>query len=390
MNKVIIIMRATDPATRKKVVDLYLQGVGRNESARILGIGETTVTDIIHAWKRRIENQNQSLDEYESVRDLAITCKKNGISVADFSATIRLHNFIRRLGPDVDEGQIEQYIAMVSSSSDPQRLIKTADQIAQISDVPLSELEERVRQRQTELEALSVEIERLKKEEQEARELVANISSDKDNFLELKSEMDKCGIGGPDSPRFLSVIQTFRKYGYDPSKIMNAFIEVEDVKRLKQEADSKCRTLDARMEEVKDTLPWAKQMHDLGVSFEQFFVFTDIVREFAEEERMDPKGACYRVVQDLRFLTHQFRDIMRAIKQAQQALAILDAFTATKQRAVMTLMALESNGWTFEEIVGLSRILDLGKISRDKDWWDMAQAQNRNNRVQGQHADYPF
>ena len=172
MKKVIIVMRATDPAIRKKVVDLYLQGVGRNESARILGIGETTVTDIIHAWKRRIENQNQSLDEYESVRDLAITCKKNGISVADISATIRLHNFIRRLGPDVDEDQIEQYIAMVSSSSDPQRLIKTADQIAQISDVPLSELEERVRQRQTELEALSVEIERLKKEEQEARELV--------------------------------------------------------------------------------------------------------------------------------------------------------------------------------------------------------------------------
>jgi hypothetical protein len=77
------------------------------------------------------------------------------------------------LGSDIDEGQIEQYIAMVSSYSDPQRLIKTADQIAQISDVPLSELEERVRQRQTELEALSVEIERLKKEEQEARESVA-------------------------------------------------------------------------------------------------------------------------------------------------------------------------------------------------------------------------
>ena len=89
MNKVIIIMRATDPATRKKVVDLYLQGVGRNESARILGIGETTVTDIIHAWKRRIENQNQSLDEYESVRDLAITCKKNGIPYQVQTGTLK-------------------------------------------------------------------------------------------------------------------------------------------------------------------------------------------------------------------------------------------------------------------------------------------------------------
>jgi len=361
-----ISMRPTDPAIRKKVVDLYLQGVGRNETARLLGIGETTVTDIIHGFLRSIESQNQSLDEYEAVRELAVDCKKNGISVADFGSHLRLHNFIRRLGPDVDEAQIEQFIATVSSYSDPQRLLKAAEHIAQISDVPLSELEERVRQRQIELEVLSLEIERLKKEEQESRELVANISSDKDSFLELKSEMDNCGVGGPDSPRFLSVIHTFRKYGYDPSKIMNAFIEIQDVRglrqellKLREETENNRRALATKMEEVKETLPWAKQMHDLGVSFEQFFVFTDIVREYAEEQRMDPKAACYRVVQDLRFL-QQYGGIRRAFQQSQQTLAVMEAFTATKQRALMVLMALESNGWTFEQIVrGLSRILDL-------------------------------
>jgi len=40
---------------------------------------------------------------------------------------------------------------------------------------------------------------------------------------------------------------------------------------LKRETDSKGRALDARIEEVKDTLPWVKQMLELGVSFEQFF-----------------------------------------------------------------------------------------------------------------------
>jgi hypothetical protein len=358
-------MRATDPATRKKVVDLYLQGVGRNESARILGIGETTVTDIINAWRQGIESQNQSLDEYEAVRELAVHCKKNGISVTDFRSNLRLRNFITRLGPDVTESQVEQYIANLSGSPNPQSLIKAAEQIAQISDVPLSELEERIKTRQAELQALEAEKVQIQKGIEEGRKILDAINVDKkaaEDFLELKEEMIQCGIGPADSPRFLNAVHIFKKYGYDPSKIMNAFLEVEDVKRLKRETDSKCRTLDARMEEVKDTLPWAKQMHDLGVSFEQFFVFTDIVREFAEEERMHPKAACYRVVQDLRFLIHQFGGLNRAIQQAQQTLAVMDAFTATKQRAVMTLMALESNGWTFQDIVGgLSRILDLGK-----------------------------
>jgi hypothetical protein len=384
-------MRATDPATRKKVVDLYLQGVGRNESARILGIGETTVTDIINAWRQGIESQNQSLDEYEAVRELAVHCKKNGISVTDFRSNLRLRNFITRLGPDVTESQVEQYIANLSGSPNPQSLIKAAEQIAQISDVPLSELEERIKTRQAELQALEAEKVQIQKGIEEGRKILDAINVDKkaaEDFLELKEEMVQCGIGPADSPRFLNVVHIFKKYGYDPSKIMNAFLEVEDVKRLKQETDSKCRTLDASMEEVKETLPWAKQMLDLGISFEQFFVFTDIVREFAEEERMDPKAACYRVVQDLRFLTHQFGGLKRAIQQAQQTLAVMEAFTTSKQRAVMALMALESNGWTFQDIVGgLSRILDLGKR---QDWWNMTQAQNWNNSGEGQHAGYPF
>jgi len=97
-------MRATDPETRKKVIDLYLQGVGRNESAIILGIGEATITDIIHAWKRRTESQNQSLDEYEAVRELAVHCKKNGVNVTDLGGSLRLHNYIKRLKSCVTTG----------------------------------------------------------------------------------------------------------------------------------------------------------------------------------------------------------------------------------------------------------------------------------------------
>jgi hypothetical protein len=369
-------MRATDPEIRKRVIDGYLQGVGRNENARLNGVGETTVTDIIHGWLRNIESQNQSVDEYEAVRELAVHCKARKISVKDFVGRLRLNNFITRLGPDVQESQIEELIATVGTSSDPQHIIKVAIDIAQVSDLSLEELQERITTKQAEKDALQAEILQLQKQIEEGRRILDAINMDKkatEEYREVKAEMNRCSIIPSDSPRFLNVIRTFRRYGY-ASAIMNAFIEVQDVKRLKQETDSKGRALDARMEEVKETLPWARQMLELGVSFEEFFVFINIIREYAEEQGMKPNETCYRAIEDLRNLK-QYGGIRRVFQQSQQTLAVMDAFTATKQRAIMTLMFLENAGLSADEIVSLSQLVG-------------SQFQNRNNGGQ-QHASYP-
>jgi hypothetical protein len=166
-----------------------------------------------------------------------------------------------------------------SATSDPQRLIKATNQIAQVSDLSLPELEERIKAGQAELSTIQYEIEKLKREEQEARQLVATINKDKDSFLELKEEMGKAGIEPTDSPRFLNVIHAFKKYNYDPSKIMGAFaevMEVEDVKRLKEETNGNRRALDTMLSTLGVGLDQLKQiivslmtLEDLGVDVEQ-------------------------------------------------------------------------------------------------------------------------
>ena len=279
-------MRATDPATRKKVIDLYLRGGGRNENARLNNIGEATVTDILNRWKRDVDaaaatsdSDPMTVTDYESIRDLALYCKKEGVKVSDLRTALRMKNYITRLG--CEEDQVEQLISGLSNSnSDPQRLIKVVDQIAQISDLSLPELEERIKTRQAELSTIQYEIERLKKEEQETRELVASINKDKDSFLELKEEMAKAGIESTDSSRFLNVINAFKKYNYNPSRIMLAFadaMEVADVKRLKEETDQKIHTLDVKreelglgdFEELKQTIVSLMTLKNFGIDCEK-------------------------------------------------------------------------------------------------------------------------
>jgi hypothetical protein len=95
----------------------------------------------------------------------------------------------------------------------------------------------------------------LKQIEENQRVLEANRKA-ADDFLRVKEEMAKCSIEDG-SIEFVKVIQIFRKHGYDPSKIMNAFLEVQDVvmekeriKNLKEETDHKLRVLNRKLEEI--------------------------------------------------------------------------------------------------------------------------------------------
>jgi hypothetical protein len=77
-----------------------------------------------------------------------------------------------------------------------------------------------------------------------------------DDFHAVKEEMAKCGIES-DSVQFVKVVQIFRKHGYDPSKIMNASLEVQDViaqkrnlEQLKDETNHKLKVLQRKLEEI--------------------------------------------------------------------------------------------------------------------------------------------
>ena len=137
-------MRETDPAIRKKVIAQYLVGYGRNQIARENNIGEATVTDILNRFKRgvdaAVDTSNSDSDamtviDYESIRELALYCKREGIQISDLRTALRMKNYVTRLG-NVSEEQIEPFIANLVSSPDPASLIKVAGQVAQISDIP--------------------------------------------------------------------------------------------------------------------------------------------------------------------------------------------------------------------------------------------------------------
>jgi len=144
---------ATDVQTRAEVIKEWLSGSTRDQIASNNKIGAGTVSNIVNEWKKGLDNS-----EYESIRELAVFSKKEAMPQSGLATNVRLNNYIQKLGANLE--QIESFISNIASSQDPQKLIDTANQIAQMTTIPLDKIPDNIKQQQDELQKLKEEIEK--------------------------------------------------------------------------------------------------------------------------------------------------------------------------------------------------------------------------------------
>src|SRR5215831_16791730 len=132
---------AIDPIIKKQVVNQWLSGDSRDRIAADNGIGTGTVSNIIDDWKKGVQDS-----DYESIRELSVFCKKQGITLNALASCIRVNNYIQRLGANANESALESLIANMANcpDRDPAKLIEAAAQISE-SGIPLEKLEEHVK-----------------------------------------------------------------------------------------------------------------------------------------------------------------------------------------------------------------------------------------------------
>src|SRR5215831_11659044 len=108
-----------------------------------------------------------------------------------------------------------------------------------------------------------------------------------EEYAQMKAEMRRYEIGPEDPKRFSNVLQVLQRDNYDCAKIVNAFVDIEDTKKLRHEADNDRQNLETRLEEVKDTLPFAEQLLQYGVGINEVLAFKLAVDEKADMESLN-------------------------------------------------------------------------------------------------------
>jgi hypothetical protein len=159
---------------------------------------------------------------------LAVYSKKEGFGLKDIGSSTRLGNYIQKLGANQD--QIESFIANLANSSEPEKLIDVANQVAHVSrseSIPLQKIQIYVKQKEDEKQRLEEEIKRRCAILESTNVEIQTINE----YKQLKAELNKYHLSTDDPDKLATVLTNIKHYGYDPKKIVAEFCNIKSLKR---------------------------------------------------------------------------------------------------------------------------------------------------------------
>jgi hypothetical protein len=185
---------------RNRATKQWFSGDTRAKIASDNNIGAGTVSNIINEWKKGVEDS-----DYESVRELTVPLKKQGIGLNELAPSVRLYNYIKKLGADVD--QIESFIVNCvnrANSLPPEKIIDLTNQlfdIAKSESIPPAEVPDYTKQKLEEKQRLEEQI-------QEAGALLQSKNVDIETinqFNQLKEHLSKHNLSLEDPTRLVDL-----------------------------------------------------------------------------------------------------------------------------------------------------------------------------------------
>ncbi|MFZ0225246.1 MAG: hypothetical protein WAM42_26475, partial [Candidatus Nitrosopolaris sp.] len=342
---------AIDQAIKKQVIAQYLQGVSRDRIAADNDVGAGTVSNIIDEWKKRTQDS-----DYESIRELSVFCKKQGITLNALASCIRLNNYIQSLGANANESTLESLIANMTNypDRDPVKLIEVAAQISE-SGIPLEKLDAHVK-------TLMAEKETLQREIDEGRAILDGVDEDVESrtklleeYAQMKVEMRRYGIGPEDPRKIQACFQRLKDANYNAEEVIAGYANMEALRKERMDLDEERLTFEAKLATVKDVLPLAEQITQLKMGISELLAFHSAVYEKADMERIPLDTAAYKIVEDIQYYS-KLGGLKKERERLQQQIFMSNMIMTTRQQALVSLMRLQALGVTDMEIKNMVRL----------------------------------
>jgi hypothetical protein len=121
---------------------------------------------------------------------------------------------------------------------------------------------------------------------------------------------------------------------------------------------------ETRVLESEAFLPLARKLQEMKLALEDVLPWIQTINEVTQIQNMDIKTAAIFVTEELR-LNREFSGIQRQIEMAQGQLKMLNISITQRQPVITALLKLQHNGVKDDDIIGLSKIIDLSRMGRE-------------------------
>ena len=350
---------AINDQIRKQVIQQWINGDTRDKIAIDNDIGEGTVSSIVNDWRKGLEDA-----EYESVRELAIYSKKQGLALSDLASHFRLYNIIKKSG--ATEDQIESFIINCTSgvgveALPPEKIVDLVNQLFNISkseSIPLEGIPEYIKQ----------ELQVKQKLEQQIKEAEAVLQSKNvaietiDEHIHLNEELNKHGLSTKHTTKLLNVIKNIEQEGYNTKKIVAKAMIMKSLKDSEKQLRNKCEILAKRIDRYKDALPLAERIVAMRINTAGLLALEAAVNDMAEIYNLPLYTAAFRVMNDI-----QDYNKLGGLKKQLAALCAqvytVKEVCSHQNQAMVALVKLKSYGIAEDDILNLNNYLERNKIN---------------------------
>ena len=333
-----------DKEIREKVIKEWLSGYTRDEIASENKIGTGTVSNIINEWKKGLDNS-----EYESIRELAVFAKKQAMTLSDVAVNIRLNGYIQKLGANSE--QIESFIANITNSQEPQKLIDTTNQVALIStseSIPLNMMAGYIKQQMEKQQRLDEEI-------QESETMLQSKNIDiqtLNNYKKLEQQLNSQHLSMAEPQMLLSVLHTIRQIGYNTHKVVRELARTKSLSKTKNQL----RAIESRMAQYREILPLCQQIASFGIGFPELLAFHSAVTKKADTENIQIHEAAFRLLQDIEDY-NRLGDMKKHLYDTGMQIQMMNEIMARQNNAIVSLIRLQEYGITDNEIINVEEFL---------------------------------
>ncbi len=340
---------AIDVQIRGQVIKEWLSGYTRDEIAANNGIGGGTASNIINEWRKGIDST-----EYESIRDLALFSKREGIILEDLASRVRLINYVKRLGANLE--QIEFFIENIVDSQDPQKLIDTANQIAQLSisdSMPLEMMSDHIKRQQDEVQKIKEEIEKAGAILEQKNVDIQTI----DEYKKMEKELNTYNLSLGSPRKLVSILNTINQMGYDTQKIVKELARIKSLKQTERQLEKGCETLEKRATQYKEILPLCEQITDMGIGSPELLAFHAAVFKMMDADNL-PYGQAPYALMDGIDTSEKLIDAKKQLNEIWKQSQMINFLSARQKDAVNVLVKLQLCGMTDDQILRCCRVIE--------------------------------
>ena len=340
---------AIDAKVKKQVINQWLSGDSRDRIAADNDIGAGTVSNIINEWKKGLADS-----EYETIRELAVFSKKQGLNLGEHASSVRLRNYIEKLGANQD--QIESFIANLANSPEPEKLIDVANQVAHLSrseSIPLEDLEGHVKQKEEEKQRLEEEIKQTRAILESTNVEMETINE----YKQLKAELSKYHLSSDDPERLLTVLDNLKDYRYDPKKIVAEFSNIKSLKQREKALKDNCAMLEKRMSGDRQVIPLLQRIRSMGIGIDKLLPFSLAVNEKARTCNLPISAAAYRVIEDIENY-NRIGGMNKEITRLAVQIFGTNEICAPRNKAITSLLKLQRYGISDQEVLNVYEYLN--------------------------------